>query len=84
LTNLRVGILDAENNLLVKEGNLRAEWVPLAKDITSFQLSNYRMLMRGTDGMFKYQEGNIYQPWNDLPSDLQNVFLNDELPVFIQ
>jgi hypothetical protein len=42
------------------------------------------MLMSDTNGMFKYQEGNIYQPWSDLPLDLQNVFLNDGLPVFIQ
>ncbi len=84
LTNLRVGILDAENNLLVKEGNLRAEWVPLVKDVTSFQLSNYRILIRGADGVFKYQEGNVYQPWSDLPLDLEDVFLNDNLPVFIQ
>lgn len=84
LTNLRVGILDADNNLLIKEGNLRAEWVMLAKNITSFQLSNYRILMHSADGAFKYQEGNVYQPWSDLPTDLQDAFLNDELPVFMR
>jgi DNA polymerase III psi subunit len=84
LTNLRVGIIDAENNLLVKDGNLRAEWVQIAKNADAFQLSNYRMLFRSADGTFKYQEGNVYQPWSDLPSDLQDVFLNDDLPVFIQ
>ena len=84
LTNLRVGILDAENNLLVKEGNLRAEWVHLAKNVTSFQLSNYRTLMSGADGVFKYQEGNLYQPWSDLPADLQAAILNDEQPIFVR
>jgi hypothetical protein len=84
VTNLRVGILDAEKNLLVKEGNLRAEWVRVAENVSAFQLSNYRMLIRAADGLFKYQEGNVYQPLIDLSADLQDVFLNDALPVYMR
>jgi len=83
VTNLRVGILDAEGNLQVKDGNLRAEWVQLAKDVVSFQLSNYRIVVRSGDGL-KYQVGDVYQPWSDLPTDLQTVMLNDALPVSLR
>lgn len=84
LTNLRVGIIDADNNLLLKEGNLRAEWVLMAENVKSFQLSNYRALAVFEDGTFKYKEGNAYQAWRDLPAGLEDAFLNDASPVYVQ
>jgi hypothetical protein len=84
LTNLRLGILDEDNNLLVKEGNLRAEWIRIEEKADIFQLSNYRMVFHNANGTFKYQEGNLYQPTNDLPVNLQSAVMNDEQPVFLR
>ena len=83
LTNLRLGILDAQGRLLVKEGNLRAGWIVVAEQAASYQISNYRLLVQYADGSFGYQEGNLYQPLEALAWDVQMVFINDRIPVFV-
>lgn len=80
LTNLRLGIIDSQGRLMVKEGNLRAGWIQIAEQVTSFQLSNYRLLVGNTDGSFSFQSGNIYQPLEALDWEGRMAFLNDEVP----
>jgi hypothetical protein len=84
LTNVRMGMIDAKGSLLVKEGNLRAEWVGQAEHVQSFQLADMRLIMRGDDGAVNFKEGNLYQVWRDLPYATSDAaLLNGEMPVYI-
>lgn len=70
---------------MVKEGNLKANWIAIADKVVFFQLADDRIIMTDENGNVKLKEGDLYQRWVELfYSELKSIVLNGELPVFIR
>ncbi|MBI9049150.1 MAG: M23 family metallopeptidase [Anaerolineaceae bacterium] len=85
VTNVRLGMINSAGQFLVKEGNLRADWVLQGEGVQAFQLADVRMMMQDDQGIFFSKTGNLYQEWFGVPfADLQMVYLNGEMPVYVE
>jgi len=58
----RIGVIDDNNNLYVKEG-VGGAWVLEASNVASFKLSPHRIAVVGADGNLAVKEGSLHAPW---------------------
>ena len=63
LNDNRIAITDSQGSLFVNEGDLNAEWQPMAEDVRAFQLTNLRLGILDSQGRLLVKSGNLRAGW---------------------